>query len=86
MQTEVQIKAQLMEQQFGYDMQLKQMDVNQMSQKESEIEDRKDKRTKLQATQQSKMIEQRQNDGFPVDFENESENESNLGLQDFNPR
>ena len=84
MQTEMQIKSQLMEQQFGYDMQLKQVDVGQVSQKESEIEDRKDKRTKLQATQQSKMIQQRQNDGPPVDFE--KENEFELGLQDFNPR
>ena len=84
MQTEMQIKSQLMEQQFGYDMQLKQADVGQVSQKESEIEDRKDKRTKLQATQQSKMIQQRQNDGPPVDFENEDE--FKLGLQDFSPR
>ena len=84
MEREAHIKRQLAEQQFGYDMQLKQIEVNAMSAKEAEIEDRKDKRTKLQATQQSKMIQQRQNDSPPVDFENP--NEFELGLQDFNPR
>ena len=36
--------------------------------KEKEIEDRKDKRTQLQATQQSKLISQRQNDLPPTEF------------------
>ena len=39
--------------------------------KEQFIEDRKDKRTKIQATQQSEMISQRKNYGLPIDFENE---------------
>ena len=60
-----------MQQQFEYDMKLKQMDVQAMQQKEQSIEDRKDKRTKIQATQQSEMISQRQNDGLPIDFENQ---------------
>ena len=38
-------------------------------QKEKDIEDRKDKRSKMQATQQSKMIDQRKNDLLPTDFE-----------------
>jgi len=44
-----------------------------ISQKEADIEDRKDKRTKLQATQQSAMINQRQNNGLPQDFESQGE-------------
>ena len=36
---------------------------------EKQIEDRKDERTRIQATQQSKMISQRQNDSLPTDFE-----------------
>ena len=71
MQIAAQIEAQKMQQQFEYDMKLKQMDVQAMQQKESSIEDRKDKRTKIQATQQSEMISQRQNDGLPIDFENQ---------------
>ena len=36
------------------------------------LEDRKDDRTKKQASQQSKMIDQRQGEGKPpIDFENE---------------
>ena len=52
-------------------MKLKQMDVDANTKKEAEIEDRKDQRTRIQATQQSKLIEQRQNDTLPKDFEAE---------------
>ena len=50
-------------------MQLKSLETQSLSQKENEKEDRKDDRTKLQATQQSKLIEQRQNNTPPQDFE-----------------
>jgi len=50
-----------------------------MQQKENAIEDRKDKRTKLQATQQSEMISQRKNDGLPIDFENQQ----STGIEQF---
>jgi len=72
MQTENQLKLQLMAQEFEYDMKLKQMDVDTNTKKEAQIEDRKDKRTKIQATQQSQMISQRQNDSEPTDFETEN--------------
>lgn len=71
MQVAAQIKQAEMERQFQYDMQLKQMDVQIERNKEQFIEDRKDKRTKIQATQQSEMISQRKNDGLPIDFENQ---------------
>jgi len=73
MQTEAQLKTQLMAEQFQYDLQLAQMESARISQKEADIEDRKDKRTKLQATQQSAMINQRQNNGLPQDFESQGE-------------
>ena len=73
MQTEAQIKTQLMAEQFQYDLQLAQIDSAKITQKEADIEDRKDKRTKLQATQQSSMINQRQNNGLPQDFESDGE-------------
>ena len=47
--------------------------------KEKEIEDRKDNRTKLQATQQSQMIDQRKNNSLPIDFEDDS----GLNLEQF---
>jgi len=71
MQQASQLKQAEMERQFQYDMQLKQMDVQVQRSKEQFIEDRKDKRTKIQATQQSEMISQRKNDGLPINFENE---------------
>ena len=71
MQQAAQIKQAEMQQQFQYDMQLKQLEMQVVNQKETFKEDRKDKRTKIQATQQSEMISQRKNDGLPIDFENE---------------
>jgi hypothetical protein len=68
-----------MQQKFEYDMQLKQLEVQAMQQKESAIEDRKDKRSKMEATQQSEMISQRKNDSLPKDFENEPD----MGMQAF---
>jgi hypothetical protein len=70
MQAELQIKQQLAQQKFEFDMQLKQADIGKGTTKEKEIEDRKDQRTKMQATQQSQLIGQRQNATPPMDFEN----------------
>jgi len=72
MQVAAQIKQQEMQIQHQYNMELKQMDVQQMQQKEDKIENRKDQRTKIQATQQSEMINQRKNDTAPIDFENKN--------------
>ena len=68
-----------MQQKFEYDMQLKQIEVQAIQQKEAAIEDRKDKRSKMEATQQSEMISQRQNDSLPKDFENQPD----MGVQAF---
>ena len=71
MQTAAQIEEQQRAQQFEYDMKLKQAELENQKAKEKEIEDRKDQRTRIQATQQSQMINQRQNDLLPTDFESE---------------
>ena len=80
MQTEMQIKSQLLQQEFEYNKQLTQMKIGTETNKEDQIEDRKDKRVKLQGTQQSQLINQRQNDSGPVDFENTGEGLSEFGL------
>jgi len=87
MEQEALIKKQLMAEEFQYQLQLAEMQGKAKQQKEAEIEDRKDKRTKIQATQQSKMIEQRQNDLLPTDFES-SGNDSmgGFGLEQFAPQ
>jgi len=69
LEREGQIKSGLMEQEFKYNMQLAQGTAAGEQQKINEIEDRKDKRTQIQATQQSEMIQQRQQDGMPINFE-----------------
>ena len=66
---EAQVKLQLMEQEFQYNMQLRGAESEQKSKGEAEKEDRKDGRTKIQATQQSEMIEQRKGSTGPKDFE-----------------
>ena len=71
MEIAAQLKAQEMQTKFQFDMQLKQLDVQNMQEKETKIEDRKDQRSKIEATQQSQLISQRQNDSLPIDFETE---------------
>ena len=79
MEIAAQLEAQKMQTRFQYDMQLKQMDVQMVQQKEGAIEDRKDKRSKMEASQQSELISQRKNDGLPIDFENQPD----TGMQAF---
>ncbi len=69
MQMELQNKMKLAEQQFGYNMELANAKLGREKEKEQFIEDRKDKRTQMQATQQSEMINQRQQGGMPMNFE-----------------
>jgi len=69
MQAEAELKKMLMEQEFQYNMRLKQIEVQGTRSREKEKEDRKDKRTKIQATQQSEMIDQRNNQKPPKNFE-----------------
>ena len=87
-QVEVDAKKQLMELEFQYNMQLKGIEVENAKRKEGEIEDRKDNRTKLQATQQSELIAQRQNDSAPVNFESGGNDilGGGMGLGSFDPR
>ena len=87
LQTEAQIKRELMAEEFNYQMQLAQIKAQADTQKERQIEDRKDKRVRIQGTQQSELIDQRQNDLLPKNFES-SGNDSlgGFGLEQFTPR
>jgi len=69
LQQEAQLKKELMALEFQYNMQLKGVEVNGMKEREKQKEDRKDERTKIQATQQSEMIEQRNSGKPPKNFE-----------------
>lgn len=87
LQAEVEAKRQLMEVEFQYNMQLKGVEAQALSGKDSMKEDRKDQRTKLQATQQSKLIEQRKKDLPSMNFESSGNDVlGGVGLGGFEPR
>jgi len=72
MQQEAALKKELMGLEFQYNMQLKNAEVGGAQTREKQKEDRKDERTKIQATQQSEMIEQRNGGKPPKNFESAS--------------
>jgi hypothetical protein len=87
MEREAQIKQQLMELEFNYNMQLAQAQGQARKEQEKFKEDRKDERTKIQATQQSELIDQRKNDLLPKNFESAgSDTLGGFGLEQFEPR
>ncbi len=75
MQTEAQIKRELMAEEFNYQMELAKARAGVEANREKEIEDRKDQRTRIQGTQQSELIDQRKNDLLPINFESEGNDE-----------
>jgi len=66
---EAELKKQLMDHEFQLNMQLNKMEVEALKARETNKEDRKDERTKIQASQQSELIEQRKTGGAPKKFE-----------------
>jgi len=86
LEREAAIKRQLMEVEFNFNMELTKAKAETETVREKEIEDRKDNRTKLQATQQSQMIDQRKNDLLPTDFESAGNDTlGGFGLEQFAP-
>ena len=69
MQAEINAKKELMNLEFQMNMQLKGLETQGKKSEAADREDRKDERTKIQATQQSELINQRQNDTMPKNFE-----------------
>ena len=73
MKQEAEIQKEMLQLKYQFELQLKQMESENFKNKESFKEDRKDKRTEKQATQQSKMIAQRKQDLPPTNFEEQEE-------------
>jgi hypothetical protein len=69
MQQEFILKSELIKLQKGIESQIKGTELQLQKEKDAYKEDRKDKRTAKQATQQSKLIQQRQQDLDPIDFD-----------------
>ena len=84
---EADVKKQLMELEFQFNMQLKDIEVKGKTSVEKEKEDRKDKRTKIQASQQSELIDQRKNNKPPKNFESSGNDiMGGIDLSQFGPR
>jgi len=66
---EVAHKKELMELEFEMNMRLKNLEVEGQKNREQTKEDRKDERTKIQASQQSELIDQRKTGKPPKNFE-----------------
>jgi hypothetical protein len=87
LEREAEIKKELMEFEFQLNMKLKEQDNQVINKKEEYKEDRKDKRTKIQASQQSELIDQRKSGKPPKDFESAGfDNLGGFGLEQFDPR
>ena len=84
----IQYKKELMQLEFEMNMQLKGIEVQGRKTEVTDKEDRKDERTKLQATQQSELINQRQNDLPPKNFESSGNDilSGDFNLGSFGPR
>ena len=88
MQQEAVLKKELMNHEFELNMALKQMEVESLKVREQEKENRKDERTKIQATQQSELIDQRKKETPPKNFESSGNDimGGGFGLNAFDPR
>jgi len=87
LQQEAEIKKQLMELEFKFSMELAKVEANSKITNENQKEDRKDERTKIQATQQSELIDQRNNNSLPKNFESSGNDVlGGFDLGQFDPR
>tara|TARA_Y100001972_G_C7632413_1_gene317460 strand:- start:439 stop:1566 length:1128 start_codon:yes stop_codon:yes gene_type:complete len=87
LEREAAIKKELMEYEFQLNMQLKEAEADVIKNKDKYREDRKDERTKIQASQQSELIDQRKSGAPPKNFESAGfDNLGGFGLEQFDPR
>ena len=88
MQQEAMLKKELMNHEFQLNMQIKQMETEILKEREKQKEDRKDERTKIQASQQSELIDQRKKETPPKNFESSGNDimGGGFGLNAFDPR
>ena len=88
MEQEKNLKKELMSYEFELNMALKEKEAEAFTSKEKFKEDRKDERTRIQATQQSKLIEQRKDRKGEQEFESAGNDTmgSGFNLEQFEPR
>jgi hypothetical protein len=83
---EAMLKSQLMREEFQYNLQLRGMEVGDLTAREQMKEDAKAKRISQQNTEQSKLINQRKNNLPPMTFESNEDSLDGFDLAEFEPR
>lgn len=86
MKAEAQLKRELMEEEFLYNMKLKGDEAAALSDREKYKEDEKARRIDRQSSQQSELIEQRQKGLPPKNFESTEDTLDGFSLESFGPR
>ena len=87
LEREAAIKKELMQYEFEINKQLQETQLAVLKEKDKFKEDRKDERTKIQASQQSELINQRKTNAPPKNFESAGmDNLGGFGLEQFEPR
>jgi hypothetical protein len=83
---EAELKAQLMQKEFQYSMQLQGMTQEQLGMRENAKEKAKSDRISQQSTEQSELINQRKNNLPPKNFESNEDSLDGFDLAEFEPR
>ena len=86
LQAEAQLKHELMAREFEFNMQLKGVENQNIEQREALREKAKDRRIGLQNTQNSRMIQQRKQNGPPINFESNEDTLDGFSLSQFDPQ
>jgi len=88
LEKEAQVKMQLMDHEFELNLKLRELDMQAAREDGGMKEDRKDQRTKIQAGQQSQLIDQRKTGAPPKNFESSGNDvlSGDFGLGNFEPR
>ena len=80
------LKSKLMAEEFNYNLQLRDMTEQALSQREDQREGAKSSRISQANTEQSKLIQQRKNNLPPVSFESNEDSLDGFDLAEFDPR
>ncbi len=86
LQQEATLKKDLMAEEFMYQMQLKGVELDSIQQRDKMKEDAKASRISKQNTEQSKLIQQRQDKLPPINFESNEDSLDGFDLAEFEPR
>ena len=86
LKAEVELKKELMEKEFNYNMQLATVESENILERENKKETEKAKRISQQSTEASRLIHQRKNNLPPQTFESNNDNLQDIDFSEFEPR